>query len=128
MSREGYVPGSMCLERVFFINPKKESLMKKMTLALIAVFALVSMTVEARRYYGNYGYAGSCSSCNTCNTCAPAVATVNDCAEVPQCFEWRKVPVCAQKHIYYTCPETSNVGPCDCSAEEKQFGGSAKTY
>lgn len=92
-----------------------------MTFALIALLGLAISNLDARRY----------SNCNSCATksCGSCVKQADDCAEIPQCFVWQKVPACAQKHVYYTCPEDTNVGPCDCTAEERIHGGAAsKNY
>lgn len=88
-----------------------------MTFALIALLGFATLSnLDARCRTG---------SCNTgCKTSCYKEA--DDCAEIPQCFVWQKVPACPQKHVYYTCPEDTNIGPCECSAEERRFGGATK--
>ena len=85
--------------------------MKKMMLALIALFALVSSNVDARR-------------CGTsrCETKCQEVET--DC-QPPSCYQWRKVSVCPLKRVVYECPEGSNYGGTECSEAEMIHGGAA---
>lgn len=85
--------------------------MNKMTLTLIALFAFVAGNLDA-----------GCCKRSCASSCEPKC--IQEC-EPPQCFQWRKVSVCPEKHIYYTCPEGSNMGGTECTEAEKTHGGSA---
>lgn len=87
--------------------------MKKMMLALIALFAVVVANVDAAR-------CGRRSCETTCQDVTPA-----DCTP-PNCYQWRKVSVCPLKRVVYECPEGSNYGDTTCSEAEMIHGGSAK--
>lgn len=83
--------------------------MKKLMLALVALFAVVATGLEARCGRGS---------------CGTRVETIAEgCA--PKCFQWRKVSVCPLKRIVYECPEGSNYGDTACTQTEMINGGAA---
>jgi hypothetical protein len=99
-----------CVAALRTYNIQKEYSMKKLMLTLIALFS-VATGLEAR--------------CNR-GSCGRKIETITEgCA--PKCYQWRKIAVCPEAHVVYSCPAGSNEGSPYCTPEEQVHGGAAST-